>query len=632
MHGQEELLARLQHLQPGERAVFLIGSGVTIPEVPGSEEITTRVSETLVDSEEQYRKLSNMLVGTPHSLRYSAAMRYFTAVRGPVELNRLIQSAVLKAVHRGTRVSIVPTTEELKELERKHQVWSLNAGIEVLGRLIWSRRDLFPGPVLTTNFDPLIEISLRRAGADPVSVILAEDGDPEQVATGHDAPVVVHLHGWWRGTGDTLHTAEHLARRRPRLQQWLESILREYIIIVLGYGGWQDIFMSTLQAAPASEIKQIYWCFYEEDHEIPGEKLERIEQFSGHSRVTCLAGIDVQKLLPTLWKRLGGRAVPTAPIEPHDKPTTWKAAEIVSPTNQERAPAAPASVTRRAAIAGLAVVAAGGLGLWYYPKQKKIRVSVVVEDDPAHLGDNVFETLLAPDPAQIPDPLSPGRGDLVFFDKDKLSFEARSVSTGQAALLAYLSEVFSHLDFSSYRHVRLATESEVRALGLEPVPSPRVVPLAKGFLVWVRDQGNYHQRWAAVLLSHRVDLGGRIRAGLPLPGEFQVDRIVLAVEISHGGRPAGEGGEILICVNGRLIEISSRLQSEAQRRETVEVEITPWVDLNRGPTELSVVTTPIREATPVPGPQDPDPRARPVHFRDVMINRMVLLVDVAVEN
>lgn len=667
MLGYQELLARLKDIVPGSggRATFLIGSGVTIPEVPGVEAVIGAISDALPHTPGAQSRFHTLLAAAPSAQRYSVATRYFATVRGVDELNRLVQRMVLRAVQPGTAaLAAEPSHEELRDLERRHASWRLNRGVETLGKLIWNRRDLFPGPVLTTNFDPLIEVSLRRAGANPLPVILSEDGDPEQVAPDRDMPMVVHLHGWWRGAGDTLHTDDVLTRDRPHLRRWLESVLHEHIVVVLGYGGWQDVFMRTLRATPTDAIKQVYWCFYEKEHEIPGEKLARVESLAGHPRVVCLADIDAQVLLPALWEELRspetelgaqetraglaskgtgtGAQRWSAPeeipsesatrIEPDRHPPTTTA----SPPHRSQAEVAVG--TRRKAMVkllGLAILAAG-LVLWLaHPVSRRMRVNVPIEDHPAHLGDDVFATFLAPDPAQVPNPLSQRlRDDLIFFDKDSLSFEARSVSAGQAALLEHLSAAFSRLDFSSYRHVRLVDESELRTLGLDPVPSPRVVAFADGrFLVWARNQGNFHLSKAAVVLTHRVDIAGRIRAELPSPGNSRITGIGLSIELAHAGKPHGEGGEILLCVGRHLVDLSPRLdESEIQNRQTVEVDITRLVSVDRGPTELSVVTTPIRETTPIPGPLDPDPGARPVHFRDVMINRMVLLVDLAVRD
>ena len=614
-------------------------------------------------NESQLEQFERKLSRIERSSRYQAAAEHLAAARGMDELNRLIRSAVLRALHPEWESKVVPNIqpEALKRLEKEFEIWKLNPGIEALGKLICARRDLFSGPILTTNFDPLIEVSLWRAGCSPASIVLAQDGSPQQYEPGSDVPVV-HLHGLWRGSGDTLHTAAQLENPRPKLKRWLGQVLHDHVVLVLGYGGWQDVFTRTLlELAAEQSIEQVFWCLHEKEDEIPVEKDRKvIGPFKGLSRVVWVAGVDAQELLPRLWEVFASE--PSTDREPAimrdrrsgDGPVTVRG----SGPRTQGAPASRSlpgrpwggrrfggvmspdtdrgrSLAILAAVCGMLVVFALWGWLDHPFAEDHLRVNIFVDDRPVHLGDNIFQTLLVPDPAQVPDPVAQSRSDLIHFNKATLQFEAISLSAGQAALLEWLSKAFSPLDFSSYRHVRLVEEDEVRRLGLEPVPSPRVAPVGRGgFLIWAREQGNYHQSRAAVLVSHRLDLVSRVREALSLPGEFEVTRVVLAVELSHGGNPSGQGGEFLVVVNGKILHLSSQFRHrEGQQRETLEVDVTSSVHLapGLGVTELSLVTMPIQEATPVPGPEDPDPLARPVHFREVMISRVALRVDARVQ-
>ena len=56
---------------------------------------------------------------------------------------------------------------------------------------------------------------------------------------------VIHLHGYWYGS-DTLHTARQLGQSCPRLKASLSSLLRNKLVVVCAYGGWDDAFTEAL--------------------------------------------------------------------------------------------------------------------------------------------------------------------------------------------------------------------------------------------------------------------------------------------------------------------------------------------------------------------------------------------------
>ena len=57
--------------------------------------------------------------------------------------------------------------------------------------------------MLTTNFDPLIGVSISAAGGTSFRTILHRDGNIS--LTEGDGSHIVYLHGYWFGS-DTLHT------------------------------------------------------------------------------------------------------------------------------------------------------------------------------------------------------------------------------------------------------------------------------------------------------------------------------------------------------------------------------------------------------------------------------------------
>jgi hypothetical protein len=206
--------------------------------------------------------------------------------------NRVIREAVLEARLRKDGAADRATENDLDG-------WQLTPGVEALGRWIASREDNIT--VITTNFDPLIEIAIREAGGQCYSSILKVDGGLD-MAHGLGAHVV-HMHGYW--LGDTLHTATQLTSDRPRLHQSLQSVCRKKTVAVLGYGGWDDAISKALWdlAYDTQAGTDVLWTFYEDDAAKIAAKYGHI--FDGlkavvPGRAQVYKGIDVHVVLPEL--------------------------------------------------------------------------------------------------------------------------------------------------------------------------------------------------------------------------------------------------------------------------------------------------------------------------------------------
>jgi hypothetical protein len=305
----EILLDALLAYSLKERFVFLFGSGLTRPDGPGrpgvpdAEAIVQIVRSSL--NSRQRRDLDRELVSPPHN-RYQTAMSYLERVQGRSATQRIIAGAVLNAFtltdtpDAVNRLGRVPTLEEIYALtEDALDSWILSPAVEAFGHLVMVCGRIFGADILTTNFDPLIEISIRRAGGHCFRVALAEDGNLRGIRG--SVPRVVHLHGFYHGT-DMLHTSEHLTSPRPKLEESLEILLAECTLVVVGYGGWDDVFMRALaRAAKQRRSKRVYWAFHEDDD-------RSILDTHGHVIGPLMAsvawffkGVDVNTLLPELY-------------------------------------------------------------------------------------------------------------------------------------------------------------------------------------------------------------------------------------------------------------------------------------------------------------------------------------------
>ena len=176
--------------------------------------------------------------------------------------------------------------------------WS---GSEALGKLIASYPEHFGRSILTTNFDPLLEVSIRRAGGSYFRTMLHSDGNLAQ--TEGIGCHVVHLHGYWYGS-DTLHTPRQLTHPRPRLRGSLSALLRNKLVVACAYGGWDDVFTSTLVEVvnDDSAYPEVIWTFYPETPPIDATLSKRLAPGIDRGRITLYHGISCNFFFPELLK------------------------------------------------------------------------------------------------------------------------------------------------------------------------------------------------------------------------------------------------------------------------------------------------------------------------------------------
>lgn len=152
--------------------------------------------------------------------------------------------------------------------------------------------------MLTTNFDPLLEVSIRRAAGHYFRTTLHSDGNLSQTeGTGCH---VIHLHGYWYGS-DTLHTSRQLGQARPRLRASLSALLRDKLVIVCGYGGWDDIFTEALVDVVRDDTAypEILWTLYSPPA-LNDALSKRLAPGIDRGRISIYAGVDCNTLFPSL--------------------------------------------------------------------------------------------------------------------------------------------------------------------------------------------------------------------------------------------------------------------------------------------------------------------------------------------
>ena len=106
--------------------------------------------------------------------------------------------------------------------------------MNALGKLLIQYPKIFKSPVLTTNFDPLVEISVLKNKGTYAPTSMTNDGNILNVVSSSNVQIV-HLHGYWR-QGDTMHSPLQLTKERPLLKGDLRKLLQNNILIIMGYG------------------------------------------------------------------------------------------------------------------------------------------------------------------------------------------------------------------------------------------------------------------------------------------------------------------------------------------------------------------------------------------------------------
>jgi hypothetical protein len=304
------------------KPIFMIGSGLSLPEepggpgVPGTAYMVELVRKQVSDDQAALDDLSRHLerAEQDNASVYGAAFAFLRDWRGPDAANQVILDAVRMA-----RLPEARQSDDAQALESDLEGWALTRGTSALGFLLAGHRQSYPGPVLTTNFDPLLSVAISRAHGHPRRAILDGDGRlPSAAELGPDVTPVIHLHGYWWGS-DTHHTGMELSASRPQLGASLARLLNDRLVVVVGYGGWDDAFMQAVSSLldDTGARPDIAWALYDDD---PGmiftrhaPLLDRFERWRFRSRFTLYVGIDANRFFQKLLDRAIGSIGPVDP-------------------------------------------------------------------------------------------------------------------------------------------------------------------------------------------------------------------------------------------------------------------------------------------------------------------------------
>lgn len=313
-HRYDVLLERATHAS--REIIFFFGSALSIPEndgMPGVPNITgvlDLVETTLKNSPNAFAPVR---VLQDAGEAYQKAFSQLQAFRGQDAANEVIRRAVLLARKPNsdnsgeTETLNLNSPEVCKTLDDDISGWHLRPSLTALGKLLANHSGRVGKTVLTTNFDPLIQIAVQTAHGTYFRTTLHDDG----ALTQSEGPGVqiVHLHGYWYGT-DTLHVPAQINSPRGKLKRSLERLLQNRTLIVMGCGGWDDVFMSSLSDLVSdTELNpDVLWAFYESDEDAIKKKyphiFTKLAPAIARGRVQFYAGIDLHTFLPQLLVNL----------------------------------------------------------------------------------------------------------------------------------------------------------------------------------------------------------------------------------------------------------------------------------------------------------------------------------------
>ena len=313
MAGEAELIEQLVATAGRQRRIALVlGSGVTEPEVPG-----VAVMLDLTDQFVAERGESPDLVAALRRVRtaggspvetYIGYRREFATWVSQQEFDIVMQHAVLNAYDQELAQWERISFQRGVQLENDLRAWTLPPGIAALGALLARNPGRFNFRVITTNFDPLIEIAIRRAGGVARTVVINKDAmipDPP-----HDGVTVVHINGYWRPATalddrSILHDPGQLTADRALLTTSLAEHLREETVCLVGYGGWDDAVTEALRGLTADRSVDVLWALH-------GRRADALPDgpgpFGAGKPVAYFEEVDSNRLFPALR-----RAMDTAP-------------------------------------------------------------------------------------------------------------------------------------------------------------------------------------------------------------------------------------------------------------------------------------------------------------------------------
>lgn len=308
----DDLIARLHAsismASEARPIAILAGSGITAGAVPSVNEIINAIRNAMTPDDAAQIDVRLAKLSEP-GLKYQEAFTFLSLRRPPEYRDRIIRACTLRAYNGSIQSRADLGSDKLPEYERDVDGWKIPVGLQALGRIWSGLPPAIRGPILTTNFDPLCEAAIQKAGSQVVPRIVDADGAFLRDVKTVTLPQVVHLHGYWRDSA-TLSMTTQLTQDRPALEGSIRALLNQYTLVVLGYGAWRDALTTqmirVIKEQQAREL-DVLWCYYGGSDELmkqasANQILSALLQAPGN--IQFYTSVDVNKALPLLERKL----------------------------------------------------------------------------------------------------------------------------------------------------------------------------------------------------------------------------------------------------------------------------------------------------------------------------------------
>ncbi|MER7968223.1 SIR2 family protein [Streptomyces sp. NPDC096080] len=314
-----DLKIRLQVLadEADRSLVTVFGSGISSQVLPNVPQLT-EIFRSHVPKAGLARFDAIVAEALDPGVKYQNAAAVLTRQAGEQTVMRAIRTAVLQAcldVPEKDVAEVARDEDRCREYVKTGQ-WRIPRGYLRFAKFFASLSGRVRGPIITTNFDPLIEIALRQAGvpSDPIPIPTDTTPTPQQLKETIAQPVL-HIHGYWTGMA-TSNVPTRITSERPGLDDVLRELLTNSVVLVVGYSGWLDGFMKSLRSRVLNKTDllqaEVLWAAYETDAAAVTSGV--IGEFVGAPGFTLYLGVDGHELFPD---ELSGDGAETEETSPH---------------------------------------------------------------------------------------------------------------------------------------------------------------------------------------------------------------------------------------------------------------------------------------------------------------------------
>jgi hypothetical protein len=265
---------------------ILVGSGLSLCAVPGAAGFVEEAATYIAARVRTFDAGQYKIAGTPDydGGKYQDIFGVLTRMLGMDHASMVVVRCVARALvadhDRDGLIAQFQRTmggqeyhsfnEYVKSLLDDPDKWNITPGTLAMCRAVKAlmERKHKHVRILTTNFDPLIVVGLKKVGVEQVhATCLPHDGAIEDGVHNPGVCDVVFLHGTFHG--DTRHTIEQLTQPRLRLEAGLRTLLERSIMVVCGYSGWEDVFMRSLRnVVLGCERADVLWGSYRSNDRI----------------------------------------------------------------------------------------------------------------------------------------------------------------------------------------------------------------------------------------------------------------------------------------------------------------------------------------------------------------------------